>query len=201
MLMPMKIGNHKIGDDTLIFNICSSHNCPSKKLGLCQLPNPDIDCYGMNDEVFHTRAIGYRNRQELAWNCCSATQIADQIKQKVEGRRATPLKFLRVSEAGDFKSQRDVNKLADVAEQLEGTVVTYVYTARKDLDYSKRGPLIVNGAGFMVDNAFTIVPALPRGKSTCKNNCRICSMCKKKGGRTIYAKFRRRITLSKGGVV
>ena len=200
MLMPMKISNHKIGDDTLIFNLCSSHNCPSKRLELCQLENPDIDCYGMNDEVFRPRALHYRNRQEFAWNCCSSKQIAEQIIKRVEGRRTTPLEYLRVSEAGDLKTQRDVAKLVDVAKRLDGLVVTYVYTARSDLNFSKRGPLVVNGSGFMVDNAFNIVPVPPKRKPVCVNNCRLCDMCKEKGGRTIYAKFRRRLQLlNKGG--
>lgn len=65
MILPMKRGNAKIGTDTLIFNMCSAHDCPSRAKGLCQLPDPKY-CYALRVEKRFKKCTAYRRRQETA---------------------------------------------------------------------------------------------------------------------------------------
>ena len=43
-------GNSKIGNDTMILNMGSAMNCPSKKLGLCKLGSK---CYALKAEKLY----------------------------------------------------------------------------------------------------------------------------------------------------
>jgi hypothetical protein len=188
--MPMKIGNRKIGDDTIVFNMCSASECPSAQLGLCQLKDPD-QCYAYQDEVLWKHALPYRERQEVAWDANDVGALHCQIEGLVQRKRVSVLKYVRVSESGDFRYQGDVDKLSELANRLQGDMVVYTYTARRDLDFSGRGALVVNGSGFMVDNEFRVVDGkIPSIADHCNEDCRECNMCKEKGGRIIYETLR-----------
>ena len=55
-----KRGNHKIGKDTLIFNMGPASLCPSKDRGLCQVAHK---CYALRDERrYHHVVPQYRFR-------------------------------------------------------------------------------------------------------------------------------------------
>ena len=75
MKLDIKKGNKKIGTNTLIFNMCSATDCPSKKRGLCQLPDTKY-CYAFGAEIRYKAVLAYRRRQEKAWDKLSATDIA-----------------------------------------------------------------------------------------------------------------------------
>ena len=61
-----KIGNKKIGNDTIIFNMTPAHQCISKSLGFCQLPNTN-NCYALRDENQYKQVLVYRKRQSKYW--------------------------------------------------------------------------------------------------------------------------------------
>ena len=73
-----KEGNRKIGFDTLIFNLCSAHDCPSRKLGLCQLPDEN-SCYAYRDERRYPDTLAYRRRQECYWNTVTAEEFVGDV--------------------------------------------------------------------------------------------------------------------------
>ena len=187
--MPMKIGNKKIGDDTIVFNMCSATECPSQELGLCQLKDPE-QCYAYRDEMLWKHALPYRNRQEVAWDANDVGALHTQIEGLVQRKRVSVLRYVRVSESGDFRWQGDVDKLSELANRLQGDMVVYTYTARRDLDFRNRGALIINGSGFMVDNEFRVVDELPCDGYMCADDCSICSLCKEKGSRIIHETLR-----------
>lgn len=68
-----KIGNNKIGLDTLVFNQGTARDCPSKAMGLCEFCNIVKGfrgalghgklCYAAKME-FSDKVINYRLRQE-----------------------------------------------------------------------------------------------------------------------------------------
>lgn len=70
--------------------------------------------------------------------------------------------------------------------------VLYTYTARPDLDYTRRSEnLVINGSGFMVDNEYKVVKAITgKGDAVCRASCLGCMFCKEKGGRVIECQLR-----------
>jgi hypothetical protein len=99
---------------------------------------------------------------------------------EINTTKRTKIKYLRISEAGDFESQKDVEKVEQIASALkQGGITTYTYTARKDLDYSFVRNLIVNGSGFRkegIKHTFTAVRQFS-GKIKCVGDCSKCNLC------------------------
>ncbi|HSQ84202.1 MAG TPA: hypothetical protein VLM43_05695 [Desulfobacterales bacterium] len=207
----LSVGNLKLGDDTIIFNMGPSKTCPSKTLGMCQVCGC---CYAGKAERIYPEVLPYRNAQRLYWLRNSAKQIADDFVALLSvGKRADKIKWFRINEAGDFWSQDCVDKINHVAATLyrRFKIRTYGYTARHDLDYSRLGSFIaLRGSGH--DNAphgRTEVRSIPKEtarRSTlqsknrvvhvpiyiggekyfvCPGNCRNCNMCKIRRARNI----------------
>lgn len=183
-------GNHKLPRSTAIINITSAHDCPAKKKGMC--PVPDGKCYAMKAErPYRPKCLSYRRRQTVIWDALPAWAIAAALIKHSENARKYKITKVRFSESGDFRNQKDVNKMSRVAEILKyAEIPLYGYTARKDLDYSKVSDnMIITGSGFMVHNSFNVVPKdkLKKYKHTCKMNCSICNLCAKRRKIKIYA--------------
>lgn len=180
-------GNTKLPKHTAIFNMTPAFECVSDKLGMCQLTDSKT-CYAKKAEIQYPQVTPYRKRQKRYWKDVTPENFVKRlIKEK--GRRK--LKYLRFNEAGDFMSQSCVEKAATIARLLKDHGVRcYMYTARNDLDYSNRGDLVINGSSFMVDNNFqTIYTKGEIEAPFCIADCRKCTMCTKKLGLTIKAKF------------
>lgn len=130
----------------------------------------------------------YRERQELYWDSVESERFVDEFMEAVSKKKKS-IKYLRVSESGDFKSQDDVDKLSKIADALkEKGIVVYTYTARRDLDFSKKSDnLIVNGSDFMVSNNFYIVKNKEekKDKFICPGQCLKCKLCKEESKRNI----------------
>ena len=182
--MIVKFGNHKLGDDTCIFNMGTATECPSKLLGLCTLTERGIRCYAEKAEIQYKEAvINYRKSQELEWKSKSGDQIARDITKAVQ-RRRKDTRYLRFNEAGDFYQQADVAKLDHISRCLRDIgVTTYGYTARSDLDF--RGiSFLCKGSGSNIDglNGSTRVivdgEAVPEGYIECPGSCKRCNLCK-----------------------
>ena len=183
----------KIGKDTLIFNMCSAHDCPSKKRGLCQLPDTKY-CYAFGAEVRYKTVLEYRRRQEQAWDNLSATEIADEIKGIIKRSRKT-VTYCRWNESGDFRNVKDIIKLYSIAKQVP-SLKFYGYTARKDLLNRKTvtsklpSNVVINGSGFMWHNEFKACDTIT-SKYLCKGDCRKCNLCKNNSGIVIEESIRR----------
>ncbi len=188
--LKLSCGNQKIGKDTLIINITSATNCMSAKLGMCQLLNTN-KCYALKAERQYPSVLPYRQAQTIQWDRYNVQGLADRIlKTACSSRRKIRIKYLRFSEAGDFRKQADVDKMSALADYLAPHgIKVYGYTARKDLDYSHLSPnMVVSGSGFMVSNQFTAV-SKPSGKHVCAGNCRVCNLCKHNGHKSIGVKL------------
>lgn len=170
------IGNSKIGKDTIIVNMGSATDCVSYKLGLCKIGQRI--CYAMKAERQYPSVLPYRRRQMEYWRFTAPADIAFDIYSIV--KRHKGIKYVRFSEAGDFSTQRDVEKLFLVAKVLAGLrVVVYGYTARRDLDFTARpSNCVMQGSGFMIDNEFRVVSSYSKGAIRCKQDCRKCMLCK-----------------------
>lgn len=183
-------GNHKLPKSTAIINITSAHDCPAKKKGMC--PVPKGKCYALKAErSFRPQCLPYRRRQTVVWDALPAWAIAAALIRHSENARTHKITKVRFSEAGDFRNQKDVNKMSEVAKILKyAGIIVYGYTARKDLDYTNVSDnMVITGSGFMVHNSFTAVPkeTLNKYKHVCKMDCSICNLCAKRKGIKIYA--------------
>jgi len=173
-------GNLKIGKDTLIFNMSSATDCTSKKLGMCSIKHK---CYAMKSERMYKNVLPYRRRQQETWKKQTPTEMALEL-EKLISRKRKKIEYVRFSEAGDFESQKDVEKLKLFAGLLKN-VIFYGYTARQDLEFKNLPDnLIINGSGFMVDNKIVLVENkyLYSHSNPCEMDCRNCSLCKEKKG-------------------
>lgn len=184
--MLFSIGNRKIGRDTAIFNITSAADCQADKLGLCKISDK---CYAKKAEKMYKDCLPYRNRQTKFWDNTNIETFIETFKYNVLTRN---IKYLRFQESGDFRTQSDVQKLSEIANELKGIVKCYTYTARYDLDFSNVSEnLVINGSGFMVDNCFYVIHNESEmiDKFLCCGNCRICNLCKRKSGIKIAVKI------------
>lgn len=179
--MLWKFGNSRIGDDTLILNMGSATDCPAKKLGYCKLGSK---CYALKSERMYPVVLDYRTRQGEYWLGNSAIDIAFDLSLSIDKRRKTT-KWFRFNESGDFYSQECIDKLNIIAEILRGefNIVTFGYTARKDLDFSST-EFVVRGSGFLLPMGKTfIVPKdTPIGwneelnATVCSGDCKTCTL-------------------------
>jgi hypothetical protein len=180
--------NKKLGKRTIVLNMTTAIDCPSKRLGLCAIHKI---CYAKQAELrFKKRVFSYRKHQAKAWKSLNAKEITKQIFLNAL-HRYSKIKWLRVSECGDFNTQEDVNKLSEIAHRLvKYGILVYTYTKRKDLDFTNlSNNLIVNGSEFMLDNEFRIVNEYSGNYETCRGDCNVCSLCKEKGKLIIENKF------------
>jgi len=186
----------KVGKDTFIFNITSATECPSRPLGLCQIPDK---CYAMKAERMYKQNLPYKIRQTKYWDENTPGKIALDFDQKIghlnayrKKRGGELIKYVRIGESGDFRNQEDLDKAFKFAmylSKLQSDVIIYGFTARSDLDFSKRPEnYVINGSGFMIDNSFNVAPKseLDKYENVCAGNCRNCDLCKHKLGLDIY---------------
>jgi hypothetical protein len=182
MGIEVSFGNNKLDKSIAIFNMNPAMTCPSDKLGMCKVSKI---CYAKKAERQYPAVQPYRERQEKYWDTCTAEQFVDDLLEKgtyKAGAKKGKLKFkyLRVSEAGDFKGQKDLDKLERIAEMLKPLgVTTYCYTARSDLSLKKVKSLVVNGSDWKAHNSFTAVKEFSNHPKTvqCRGNCGPCKFC------------------------
>ena len=118
----IRSGNTKIPRRTMIFNMGTAHECPSKKLGFCQAYVGEKHvCYALKSENKMRKDVQpFRKRQEKFWKNISATTFAFQFLS-INDRKIKPYTAIRLNEAGDFWTQ----KCLDKAEQIAKLVSPY----------------------------------------------------------------------------
>lgn len=174
------LGNSKIGEDTLIFNMGSAHTCPSAKLGLCDMAHKSLGgngkCYALKAEYFYPQSLPFRTLQKVQWDNWTAGEIADQIFAVIFRSRKfkTPVRFVRFNEAGDFytfscvmKAGKIAGYVAELCKRAGLPVVKfYTYTHRSDLFKGIGGAALlssapanftINGSNFKAHNEFRVM--------------------------------------------
>jgi len=172
-------GNGKLPKSTIIFNMSSATDCTSKRMGQCLCSSK---CYAMKAERLYPQVLPYRNRQNEYWINTNAEQICKDFVALLSKKRSIPTLF-RFNEAGDFISQDCIVKLSIIASFLYDNykIVTYGYTARKDLDFSKCSFLVKGSGHDNGNNGQTMVLYKGQEKPTdfvkCPGDCKKCSLC------------------------
>lgn len=177
----IKCGNYKLGDDILIFNMTSAKDCPSSKLGMCNVEKKGIKCYAMKPEIQYPAVLPARRRQEKIWNDKTPRELAQLIHKKIKNRRKTT-RYIRFNEAGDFRNQEDIKKLSYIADSVKPLgVITYGYTSRVDLDFSNAKFLVKGSDNNNGNNGRTTIiekgANAPNGFFICPKDCRKCNLC------------------------
>jgi len=185
-------GNLKIPSSIAIFNMSSAHDCPSFRLGLCTAyADGKHICYAIRSETAaRPNVLPYRRKQEKFWLDTSSEDFCVQfISRSI--LKPKPFTALRFNEAGDFHSQSCVDKAEKIARILKRYgVISYCYTCRSDLDFSRVEALRISGSGFKkpgIVNIFRIIPnreSKPRGYGLCPMSCYNCTRCLKAGMKT-----------------
>jgi len=192
-MIRLSFGNHKLGNDTCIFNMSTAAECPSRLKNLCPLYNGQynsilgaikiVRCYAEKAELqYKENCLNYRNQQRDYWQKTDAGNIVHDLLQKIQ-RRKKETRYFRFNESGDFNSQKDIEKLSVVADSLKLlNITTYGYTARSDLDYTNIR-FLVKGSGFNkpgLNGMTTLIghskPA-PSGFIKCPGGRQACSKC------------------------
>lgn len=174
------IGNAKIGEDTLIFNMGSAHNCPSARLKLCPMAPRHLggnnSCYALQAEYMYPQSLPFRTLQKIQWEEWPAAKIADAMFTAISKKANTkyPIRYVRFNEAGDFYSVSCVRKAGKIAAYIAElckragipVVKFYTYTHRSDLFEGIGGKALINslpanftinGSNFKVHNEFRVL--------------------------------------------
>ena len=182
----LSFGNKKLPKTTMIFNFGSATECPSKKLGLCKVVKI---CYAMKAERMYKSVLPYRNRQLHYWTNTDARTIADNFIAVIRKKK---VKALRFSEAGDFYNQANLYKFTQVCQLIKAKLPElriYGYSARHDLDFTElKKYAVIQGSGFVISNAFTVVNEIDTSKPFCKGDCKTCNLCQFETGLNIQVK-------------
>lgn len=142
----------------------------------------------MKAERYNKNSLPYKQRQTEYWDNHTPYEIANAFANITERKFKVQIKYIRISESGDFRNQDDVDKAFEIAEELaiiKPNIKVYTFTARKDLNFSRIPEnFTINGSAFMLDNSFTVIPKEESGmyEYQCGGNCRVCDLCKEKHG-------------------
>lgn len=219
--------NVKIGADTIVLNMSTAKNCLSAILGLCPITG---NCYALKMEELRTSVKQSNIRQEKQWRCLTAEAIATGIREII--KKYPGIKYVRLNEAGEISnlptdknllSKMSDEKKAELAEiddiskikklaSLLPELTLYTYTHRSDLKDSLKNlgsNIVINGSGFMIDNAympvlwedyFRVIDEIksnriksyageevnPSNITECVGDCSYCNKCKIARGLVIY---------------
>jgi hypothetical protein len=175
-------GNLKLPKSTWVLNSGSATECPSMKLGLCQVGSK---CYALKPEIQYPAALPYRKAQRRMIKTTSADEFAYGLLAHNE-RCRNKMDSFRYNEAGDFEDQSMVNWFVDTSKIFDNeSIVSYGYTARTDLDLTEliatTGVNVSNDSGGWQDrgaNRFKTVKRFSgEADVECGMDCKVCSAC------------------------
>ena len=199
-VMPVKIGNEKIGDDTIIINTNHALNCYCSKKGYCNIKK---DCYAKKSSNTYVNSCMYNLAAEINFKTLSVEKIITDIESVIK-TADTDIKFIRFNEGGDFSSYDMFKKANKIATYFKNKydIVSYSYTHNielkdniKDIDNSN----IVLNYSYDVKTSLDVKKCIVINKSDiynyinddnnyviCGGVCSYCSYCKnKKEKRTV----------------
>ena len=131
-VMPVKIGNEKIGDDTIIINTNHALNCYCSKKGYCNMKK---DCYAKKSSNTYVNSCLYNLAAEINFKKLSAEKIISDIEGVINSADSD-IKFIRFNEAGDFINYdlfKKANKIATYFMK-KYDIISYTYSHNKELE-------------------------------------------------------------------
>lgn len=152
-------GNKKLPENVMIVNLTSAWNCPSIKHGDCAYGK---GCYARGTELYSNQTQLRNLRLQSAYKYLSAKEILELLEAYIEAAPVR-IKYIRISEEGDFPDQETVDFCDKIAGHLKAKygIITAAYTAR-NLDYSNVKNMIINGSNYLVKNCTRYFRAIPK---------------------------------------
>lgn len=189
--MPHKVGNHKIGDDTLIINVNHALNCFSSKSGYCENCN---QCYAKKSSNNYKNSCLFGLASEINFSKLSIKNIIDNLENTIKSEN---IKFIRFNENGDFKSFDLFKKANTIAEYFfnKYNIISYTYTHNKKLinhkDFINNSFIVMNWSiktndkskkAITCNNPKDLIKYYKKSNDyvICTGNCFNCSYCKNK---------------------
>lgn len=131
-VMPVKIGNEKIGADTIIINTNHALNCYCSKKGYCSIKK---DCYAKKSSNTYINSCLYNLAAEINFKKLSAEKIIIDIEAVIKSAD-DDIKFIRFNEAGDFINYESFKKANKIATYFKNKydIVSYTYTHNVELE-------------------------------------------------------------------
>ena len=198
-IMPVKIGNEKIGDDTIIINTNHALNCYCSKKGYCNMKK---DCYAKKSSNTYINSCLYNLAAEINFKKLSAKKIISDIEEVIKSADSD-IKFIRFNESGDFINYdlfKKANKIATYFMK-KYDIISYTYTHNKELESyinDIANSNIVLNYSYNVKTSLDVKKCIVINKSEiynyindnnyviCGGVCSNCGYCKnKKDNRTI----------------
>ena len=152
-------GNKKLPPSTMIVNITSSFGCPSQKncafRDICYAKKL-VSKYGRNAELRDMR-------NQFTFPYLTTREILKLLELYIE---FAPIRIhdIRISEAGDFQTQEQVDFCDKIAGHLKAKygINTTVYTNAVNLDFSNVKNMIINASNMAVKGADRYFLARPK---------------------------------------
>lgn len=131
-VMPLKIGNEKIGDDTIIINTNHALNCYCSKKGYCNMKK---DCYAKKSSNTYINSCLYNLAAEINFKKLSTEKIISDIEDVINSADSD-IKFIRFNESGDFISYESFIKANKISTYFKNKydIISYTYTHNKELE-------------------------------------------------------------------
>lgn len=198
-VMPVKIGNEKIGDDTIIINMNHALNCYCSKKGYCNMKK---DCYAKKSSNTYVNSCLYNLAAEINFKKLSTEKIISGIEEVIKSADSD-IKFIRFNESGDFISYDMFKKANKIATYFKNkyNIISYSYTHNKELEEyipDINNSNIVLNYSYAVKTSLDVKKCIVINKSDiykyvdnnnyviCGGVCSSCSYCKnKKDNRTV----------------
>lgn len=189
-IMPVKVGNDKIGDNTLVINVNNPLNCISNKKGYCGACS---FCYAQQNSTQYPTSCLYTLCQEINFKLMTVEEIKSSIDSYIKKNSKYTLEFVRWNEQGDFLDMECFYKVLEVSEYLYNKygLISYAYTCNKELNISElnNNSIVVNFSyNTKTDSKHTVTVNKNQIRSyldkeeyvICLGNCTSCSYCKDK---------------------
>lgn len=186
----LSLGNKKLPEETLIFNLPAVVTCPFKT-SFCGggIDDKKPACYALKAERLYKNTKEARlNNHERAKSFFFVSDMVKIIKSISEKKK---IKHVRIHESGDFWGQDYFNKWQCIAKAFPD-IVFYAYTKSFFLDFSSKGENFILIASFdkttperhkelfkqkesFFNKSFSIVD---KGeKASCIQDCTKCNLC------------------------
>lgn len=197
-VMPVKIGNEKIGDDTIIINTNHALNCYCSKKGYCNMKE---DCYAKKSSNTYVNSCLYNLAAEINFKKLSTEKIISDIEDVINSA-GSDVKFIRFNEAGDFINCdlfKKANKIATYFMK-KYSIISYTYTHNKKLE---KDITDIYNSNIVLNYSYDVKTDLPVKKCIvinksdinnyindnnyiiCAGDCSNCSYCKNKAEKRI----------------
>lgn len=178
-------------------SFCSAFDCPSDRLGLCQLCENKGLCYakagqrrangtfrGKKSKLYGARQINSTQASKIVERAINALYKDKGLYKLFLKYIDENIKILRFNLKGDFRSRKDIKLIKNIAEYCQDTIL-YGYSARDDIlkpnEFDKYyHQIYLNGSNMKYTNYFKVTTDLKeyfQANNICLGGCKGCGNC------------------------